>query len=111
VTLDKSAHDAQSQYEDHFISPTEFQWQSQNQTAQASKAGESIRDHLALGIDVQLFVREKAKTHEGRGAPFYYLGLVNFKSWHGDKPITVIWSLRQPVPAPLWKELGVPKIV
>jgi len=108
VTLDKSAHEAEFQYQDHFVSPTEFQWQSQNQTAQDSKAGESMRDHRALGIEVHLFVRAKGKTQGGRGAPFYYLGLVDFKSWQGDKPITVLWTLKSPVPEPLWQQMGVP---
>ena len=107
VTLDKSAHEDAFKYQDHFISPNEFQWQSQNQTMQKSKAGESIRDHKKLGIDVHLFVRAKGKTPEGRGAPFYYLGRVNFESWEGDKPITVRWVMQSSVPELLWKELGV----
>lgn len=107
VTLDKSAHEEAFKYQDHFISPNEFQWQSQNQTAQKSKAGESIRDHKKLGIDVHLFVRAKGKTPEGRGAPFYYLGRMDFKSWAGDKPITVQWIMQRPVPALLWKEFGI----
>ena len=108
VTLDKSGHQEEFKYKDHFVSPTEFQWQSQNQTAQQSKAGESIRDHRKMNIDVHLFVRAKGKTAEGRGAPFYYLGCVDFKSWEGDKPITVMWALKNPVPHQLWRELAVP---
>jgi hypothetical protein len=107
VTLDKSGHEEAFKYQDRFISPNEFQWQSQNQTMQKSKAGESIRDHKQLGIDVHLFVRAKGKTPEGLGAPFYYLGRVNFKSWQGDKPITVRWAMDSSVPELLWKELGV----
>jgi hypothetical protein len=107
VTLDKSGHEEAFKYQDRFISPNEFQWQSQNQTTQKSKAGESIRDHKQLGIAVHLFVRAKGKTPEGRGAPFYYLGRVNFKSWEGDKPITVRWAMDSSVPELLWKELGV----
>ena len=91
------------------MSPSTFQWQSQNQTARDGKAGESIRDHRKLGIDVHLFVRAKGKTAEGRGAPFYYLGGVDFVSWKGDRPITVQWSLRAAVPPLLWKELGIPE--
>jgi len=108
VTLDKSAHDEAFKYQDHFISSTEFQWQSQNQTTQTSKAGESIRDHRKLGIEVHLFVRAKGRGAEGRGAPFYYMGRVDFKSWEGNKPITVRWGMKSPVPKPLWTELGVP---
>jgi superfamily II DNA or RNA helicase/HKD family nuclease len=109
VTLDKSGQEQAFQYQDHFISPTTFQWQSQNQTARESKAGESIRDHQQKGIDIHLFVRAKGKTPEGRGAPFYYLGCVEFVSWEGDRPITVQWRLKAPVPRLLWKELGIPE--
>jgi len=107
VTLDKSAHEDAFKYKDRFTSADTFQWQSQNQTAQKSKAGESICDHKKLNIDVHLFVRAKGKTLDGRGAPFYYLGLVYFKSWDGDKPITVQWTMQNSVPMLLWKELGI----
>jgi Domain of unknown function (DUF3427) len=107
VTLDKSAHEEAFRYQDHFVSPTEFQWQSQNRTTQSSKDGLSICDHVRMGIHVHLFVRSKGKTPDGRGAPFYYLGRVNFKSWHGEKPITVQWELQDSIPPLLWKELNV----
>jgi superfamily II DNA or RNA helicase/HKD family nuclease/diadenosine tetraphosphate (Ap4A) HIT family hydrolase len=106
VTLDKAAHDAAFQYKDRFLSATEFQWQSQNRTAQASEAGQSIRAHQERGITVHLFVRARPKTPGGRSAPFYYCGPVNFVSWEGDKPITVIWHLAAAVPPALWNELG-----
>ena len=109
VTLDKSAQAEAFKYQDHFVSPSTFQWQSQNQTARDGKAGESIRDHQKLGIDVHLFVRATGKTAAGRGAPFYYLGCIDFVSWEGDRPITVQWRLRAAVPPLLWKELGIPQ--
>jgi len=104
VTLDKSDHEAAFQYQDRFLSPTRFQWQSQNQTSQSSKAGISIRDHVKLGLAIHLFVRRKAKTQDGKGAPFYYLGQVNFQSWHGEKPITVQWDMERPLPDLLWEK-------
>jgi superfamily II DNA or RNA helicase len=107
VTLDKTDHSEAFQYKDHFISPNEFQWQSQNRTAQTSDVGQSIRGHKERGIAVHLFVRAKPKMTDGRGAPFYYCGPVDFLSWIGDKPITVVWRLPKPVPRPLWEELGV----
>jgi len=107
VTLDKTDQTAAFQYKDHFLSANEFQWQSQNRTSQDSDSGQSIRDHKARGISIHLFVRAKAKTPDGRGAAFYYCGPVEFKSWTGEKPITVICKLTTPVPHPLWTELGV----
>jgi len=34
VTLDKTEHVEAFQYKDHFLSPSEFEWQSQNRTNQ-----------------------------------------------------------------------------
>jgi hypothetical protein len=109
VTLDKSDHDEAFQYKDHFLSPTQFQWQSQNRTRQNSGGGESIRAHKAQGVAVHLFVRAKAKTRDGRGEPFLYCGAIEFVSWSGEKPITVVWNLPIAVPRPLWAELGIPE--
>jgi hypothetical protein len=108
VTLDKANQTEAFQYKDHFISADRFQWQSQNRTTQASDSGKSIQEQQARGIAVHLFVRAKPKTADGRGAPFYYCGPVEFLSWSGDKPITVIWRLTMAVPNALWAELAVP---
>lgn len=108
VTLDKTDHDEEFQYRDHFLSPNEFEWQSQNRTTQKSNHGQLIKDHEQLGVAIHLFVRAKAKTREGKGETFLYCGLLDFESWSGEKPITVRWRLRTEVPAPLHQELGVP---
>lgn len=108
VTLDKSTAAEQHRYEDHFLSPHDFRWQSQNRTSQTSKHGKSIRDHKTLGIDVLLFVRQRAKTREGKASPFVYCGSVEFVDWSGDAPITVNWRLREAVPARLQSDLRVP---
>jgi len=111
VTLDKTDHTETFQYKDHFLAADKFQWQSQNRTSQVSDAGRSIQTHSAQGIMVHLFVRGKSKLTDGRGAPFYYYGQVEFVSWSGDKPITVIWRLDNPVPHALWEEMAVPDAV
>jgi superfamily II DNA or RNA helicase/HKD family nuclease len=108
VTLDKSAAAKDHQYEDQFLSPTEFQWQSQNRTAQDSPAGRAIRDHQALGIEVHLFVRTRSKTLAGKASPFVYCGQVEFQRWDRERPITVFWRLREAVPERLRTELRVP---
>lgn len=108
VTLDKANQTEAFKYKDHFISANQFQWQSQNRTTQASESGQSIQAHKERGIAVHLFVRAKPKMVDGRGAPFYYCGPVEFLSWSGDKPITVIWRLPTVVPEALWEELAVP---
>jgi hypothetical protein len=106
VTLDKKDHVEAFQYKDHFLSPAEFEWQSQNRTTQEGRDGQTIRNHNEQGVTIQLFIRAKAKTPDGRGESFLYCGLVNFVSWTGEKPITVVWSLAKPLPEPLWGEFG-----
>ena len=108
VTLDKSAAIESQKYEDHFLSPDTFEWQSQNQTRRDSKAGKSIIDHRAQGIDVHLFVRPRSKLKNSKACPFTYCGQVDFVSWERDNPITVLWKLHQPVPDRLHLELKVP---
>ena len=109
VTLEKTDQGLEYQYKDHFVSPIEFQWQSQNRTAQASRHGRSIRDHKELEISVHLFVRPQSKISGGRGAPFIYCGPVEFVSWESEKPVTVLWKLSAPVPEVLRAKLRVPQ--
>jgi hypothetical protein len=110
VTLDKSTALESQRYEDHFLSPDTFQWQSQNQTKRDSKAGESIRDHAKLGIDAHLFVRPRSKLRNSTACPLTYCGQVDFVSWERDNPITVVWRLREAVPDRLWAELRVSSV-
>ena len=97
VTLEKEGLEEGHQYDDRFLSPTEFQWQSQNRTRQQSKHGVIISQHVSEGYDVHLFVR-KTKKHGSRAAPFFYCGQLDFQSWHGEQPINVQWRLRNAVP-------------
>ena len=109
VTLAKETKTANFQYQDRFTTADTFQWQSQNQTTQASKNGREIHDHLAMGIQVHLFVRRDSKTPNGTGGPFYYCGDVEFVDWDGDKPITVQWRLKKPLSERLQNSFQIPK--
>jgi hypothetical protein len=97
VTLDKGQHDAKFQYKDKFLSPTVFQWESQNRTTRDSKAGQMLRNHVAEGVTVHLFVRKQKRDATGSGR-FIYCGPVRFRDWEGDQPITIRWELGAPVP-------------
>ena len=103
------ATELSSKYKDHFISPTEFQWQSQNRTSQSGADGQDIQKHRARNIAVHLFVREQKKRAGGGSAPFIYCGDVSFIAWQGEKPITVQWKLPEDVPERLREVLGVPR--
>jgi len=97
VTLQKGGLNEDYRYDDRFLSDSRFQWQSQNRTAQTSGPGQMIREHCSKGLNVHLFVRRQGKI-SGKAAPFIYCGQVDFESWEGEKPISVIWKLREPVP-------------
>ena len=104
VTLEKSGQREEHRYDDQFLSPTEFQWQSQNRTPQAGKVGQALKSHRERRIDVHLFVRKTGKV-DGRAAPFTYYGQLAFQSWEGEKPITVIWKLSESIPERLFHQL------
>ena len=104
VTLDKGGMMGEHRYSDHFNSPTEFHWQSQNRTTQNSKHGQMIRNHCALGLQVHLLVR-KTKKIGSKPAPFIYCGEVDFVSWEREAPISVTWHLREALPPALYAQL------
>lgn len=104
VTLEKEGMMDEHRYTDHFVSATEFSWQSQNRTKQRSKHGDMIRDHRALGLHIHLLVR-KTKKIGSKPAPFIYCGEVDFEAWSGETPITVTWRLREAVPSMLLSQL------
>ena len=106
VTLDKNQHAEKHKYDDFFESPTIFKWQSQNRTRQDSKHGRMISLHKEMGIEIRLFVRKQAKI-KSNAAPFIYCGEVDFVDWEGNKPISVTWRLRQPVPETLFDTFGI----
>ena len=106
VTLQKANMAQEFQYGDRFIAPDLFQWQSQNRTRQASAYGNLIHNHVALGVEVNLFVRRE-KKRGAMAAPFIYCGPLTFVEWEGEAPITVRWRLGTAVPIRLFDELGV----
>jgi superfamily II DNA or RNA helicase len=108
VTLDKTTKAESFQYRDKFLSPTVFQWESQNRTRQQDAAGQAIRAHSERAIAVHLFVRRSSKIGQ-RSAPFIYCGDVQFRDWEGERPITVRWELAEGVPDRLREELHVPR--
>ncbi|MDZ4136223.1 MAG: DUF3427 domain-containing protein, partial [Paracoccaceae bacterium] len=106
TTLQKGSMSVGSHYEDRFLSPTRMQWQSQSQTKQESRHGQILSGQKP-GHRVHLFVRSE-KLRGKTAAPFLYLGVPHFVGWKGEKPITIDWDLREPVPEHFRKMLRVP---
>jgi hypothetical protein len=92
VTLNKQGKAEEHRYHDYWIDEHTFHWQSQNSTTPASKKGREIIDHVKLGIEVHLFVREE-KLKSGKGAPFTYFGRATYQSHTGSAPMSVVWAV------------------
>ena len=107
VTLNKKGKLDAHQYDDKFLSRTEFQWQSQNQTRQEGKQGRILRGQEDSGRQIHLFVRKDGKLASGTAAPFTYCGRLDFLRWEGERPITVWWRLNEPLPPRVQSEFGV----
>ncbi|MGN0076899.1 MAG: DUF3427 domain-containing protein [Parafannyhessea sp.] len=99
-TLNKSEKDysPSTMYEDYSISESLFHWQSQSTTSDASQTGQRYIHHREKGTKVLLFVRE-FKTDMAGTAPFTFLGLVDYVSHEGSRPMNIIWHLERPMPA------------
>ncbi|MBO5950927.1 MAG: DUF3427 domain-containing protein [Fibrobacteraceae bacterium] len=100
VTLNKSDKDYSptTMYNDYAINDELFHWQSQSTTSAQSKTGNRYANHIQMGSNVMLFVREYKKTKLGT-APYTFLGLVDYVSSEGSKPMNIIWKLKKPIPA------------
>jgi hypothetical protein len=105
VTLRKAGSPKEYQYQDRFLDRDRFHWQSQNRTTQRGTHGQQIRFHCERGHDVHLFVR-RDRLFEGKAEKYVYCGELDFEQWEGEKPITVRWKLRSPLPEGLFAYFG-----
>jgi hypothetical protein len=102
VTLTKAEKDYSptTLYDDYAINSTLFHWQSQSTTAADSPTGQRYIYQRANNGKVMLFVRENKKTYN-QAEPYVYLGLVDYVSHTGSKPMSITWELRREMPAGL----------
>lgn len=100
ITLNKSDKDfsTTTQYDDYAINDILFHWQSQNKTSDETTVGQRYINHKKQGVQVALFVREY-KTKDGFTSPFVFLGTANYVSHEGNKPMSIIWKLNEPLPS------------
>jgi superfamily II DNA or RNA helicase/HKD family nuclease len=90
-------------YADRAISPTLFQWESQNASTAARGAGERYVHHQERGSTVHLFFRETKEADGDLGAPPYlYAGPATYVSHTGDRPMRIIWKLHHDLPADIF---------
>ncbi len=100
VTLNKSEKDysPMTMYEDYSIDSETFHWQSQHSTSDTSPTGQRYINHRKEGSKIMLFVREYKKDGDVT-SPYTFLGLCNYVSHTGSKPMSIIFKLEDPIPA------------
>lgn len=108
VTLHKTeeAYSPTTMYEDYAISDELFHWQSQSTTSADSMTGQRYIQHRKQGYTPLLFVRERQQLPGGNAAPYTFLGPADYVSHEGSRPISIVWRLRQPMPARFFRAAG-----
>jgi superfamily II DNA or RNA helicase len=90
-------------YADRAISPTLFQWESQNATATDSPTGQRYINHTQEDWTVHLFFRESKEPDGDLGAPPYlYAGPATYVSHTGNRPMRILWRLKHELPADIF---------
>lgn len=108
VTLHKTeeAYSPTTMYEDYAISDRLFHWQSQSTTSVESKTGQRYIRHREMGYTPLLFVRERRTAPGGLAAPYAFLGPAEYQSHEGSRPISIVWKLREAMPARVRREVS-----
>lgn len=106
ITLNKSDKDfsPSTMYSDYSLNETLFHWQSQSTTSADSATGQRYIHHKEQGSKVAIFVREYKTDVYGQACAYTYLGLAEYVSHEGSKPMSIIWRLLRPIPAKYLKK-------
>jgi superfamily II DNA or RNA helicase/HKD family nuclease len=89
---EESKFSISTRYHDYALTPEIFCWDSQNSASQDSGDGARYINQKESRHDVLLAMREKSN-----GGSFKLLGLADFVSASGNKPIKIQWKLRAPL--------------
>ncbi len=102
INLNKSEKDfsPSTMYEDYAINDTLFHWQSQSRDRESSAKIQRYIHHKDTGNMISLFVREYKKIGSYT-APYIFLGNSDYVQHEGEKPVSFIWKLHNPLPADL----------
>jgi superfamily II DNA or RNA helicase/HKD family nuclease len=105
ITLNKSDKDYSptTMYKDYSVNDRLFHWQSQSTTSESSPTGLRYQHNRENGSKVLIFVRE-FKKGLSVAAPYSCLGLADYVSHEGSKPMNILWCLHKPIPARFLKK-------
>lgn len=96
---EESKFSISTRYHDYALTPEIFCWDSQNSATQETGDGARYINQKISGHDVLLAMREKSD-----GGSFKLLGLADFVSAKGNKPIKIQWKLRIPLDTETFSE-------
>ena len=101
VTLVKSERDYSptTMYQDYAVSERVFHWQSQSRTTVGSPTGQRYINQGKTKHPVLFFIRERKRNEQGVTMPYTCVGLADYRSHRGSAPISMEWTMREPLPA------------
>lgn len=69
-----------------------------NKVTPESDEGQRIIQQHNNGWKFILFVRDAKEDQYGNSNAYYCLGLMDYHSFHGEKPMNVIWDMHESIP-------------
>jgi superfamily II DNA or RNA helicase len=90
-------------YADYPISRELLHWESQSTTSQQSVTGQNLIQCSERGYTILIFARDQ-KRRNGCTVPFAFLGDAELVSFDGERPIKVIWRLKNSMPVEMFEE-------
>jgi hypothetical protein len=105
VTFQKTEREfsPSTMYADYPINRELLHWESQSNTSQRSNTGQNLINHRERGYTILIFVRA-TKRQNGITSPFTYLGPAERETYERERPISIVWKLRSPMPALIFEE-------
>jgi len=90
-------------YADYPISRELLHWESQSTTSQQSETGQNLIHHKERGSTILVFARDQKKRN-GVTVPFTYLGPVERVSYESERPIKMVWRLRNQMSVEMFED-------
>ena len=85
-------------YRDYAISDRLIHWESQHADREGSAKIQRYIRHAAEGHRILLFARESPDWEFGT-RPYLFLGSAQYVSHQGERPVSFVWRLDEPLPA------------
>ncbi|KOR87821.1 DEAD/DEAH box helicase [Paenibacillus solani] len=102
ITLNKSDKDfsPSTLYEDYAMNEHLFHWQTQSRISEETNTAKRYIHHRQTENRIALFVREY-KEENNYTSPFVFLGEAEYVKHEGNKPMSIIWRLKEEMPPEL----------